>query len=85
MNARLPLPRSERGRLHGSQAGLPAGTAQCPRCGGEFVCGASDPVPCACTTVTLTAATLAQLRQRYDGCLCMACLRELAREHAHGD
>jgi len=49
-----------------------AGT--CPRCGGAFHCGASDPAPCACTGLQLSAETLAGLRQRYKGCLCLACL-----------
>jgi hypothetical protein len=53
---------------------------RCPRCGGTFHCGANDPVPCACTTIALDAATLAALRQRFAGCLCLACLRELQRE-----
>jgi hypothetical protein len=54
------------------------GNDRCPRCGGPFHCGAADPEPCACTTVTLDAATLAELRARFRGCLCLACLRELA-------
>jgi len=60
--------------------------ARCPRCGGAFHCGAklaqaSDAPPCACTSVTLDAQTLAELRARYAACLCLACLRELARAH----
>lgn len=50
----------------------------CPRCGSAFHCGVNDARPCACTTLQLDAATLAGLRQRYTGCLCLACLRELA-------
>ena len=52
--------------------------ARCPRCGGGFHCGASDREPCACATVTLDATTLAALRRRYDGCLCLACLAQIA-------
>ena len=55
-----------------------AGGDRCPRCGAAFHCGANDAAPCACTMVTLDAATLAALRERYTGCLCLACLRELA-------
>jgi hypothetical protein len=51
---------------------------QCPRCGGGFHCGVNDSVPCACSTVTLSAALLADLRQRYSSCLCQRCLLELA-------
>jgi hypothetical protein len=53
--------------------------SRCPRCGGAFHCGAHDAAPCACTTVKLDAATLAALRQHYQGCLCLDCLRMLAR------
>lgn len=51
---------------------------RCPRCGGGFHCGISDTAPCACSTLNLDAATLAELRSRYAGCLCMNCLREVA-------
>jgi hypothetical protein len=54
--------------------------AACPRCGGDFRCGAADAAPCACTTVSLDAAMLAQLRAQYTGCLCLACLRKLAAQ-----
>ena len=54
----------------------PADT-RCPRCGGAFHCGANDPGPCACTTLHLDAATLAQLNREYHGCLCLRCLGEL--------
>jgi Cysteine-rich CWC len=53
--------------------------ARCPRCGGAFHCGAADPAPCACSTLALTPALQAALRQRYEGCLCLACLQALAR------
>ena len=53
---------------------------RCARCGGNFHCGMNDTGPCACTGVTLAAATLADLRQRYSGCLCLRCLQALAVE-----
>jgi dihydroorotase len=56
--------------------------ARCPRCGGAFHCGVNDAQPCACTTLALTAAKLAALRKRFDGCLCMACLAALANDNA---
>jgi hypothetical protein len=55
---------------------------RCPRCGSAFRCGAAGPDPCACTTVTLGATLQAQLRERYRGCLCLDCLRALARAAA---
>ena len=56
--------------------------ARCPRCGRTFHCGLHDARPCACTTLRLSAATLAELRTRYNGCLCLDCLGELARGDA---
>ena len=59
----------------------PAADTRCPRCGGAFHCGAQDATPC-------TSVLQADLRQRYSGCLCLACLRALAsgseRERAEG-
>lgn len=49
----------------------------CPRCGRGFHCGAAEPAPCPCGTLRLDPAVLAELRQRYEGCLCLACLVEL--------
>jgi Cysteine-rich CWC len=54
--------------------------ARCPRCGGGFHCGINDAQPCACTTLALAPATLAALRERFKGCLCLRCLSELQRE-----
>ena len=55
---------------------------RCPRCGGGFLCGMGGTAPCPCTTVHLSEARLAELRQRYTGCLCLGCLAELARDPA---
>jgi len=54
--------------------------ATCPRCGAAFACGAAADrtTPCPCTTIALDDTRLAELRSRYDGCLCMDCLRLLA-------
>jgi hypothetical protein len=56
----------------------PADNARCPRCGASFHCGANDTVPCVCNTLRLDAVALVDLRARYTGCLCLACLREIA-------
>ena len=56
----------------------PAAEDRCPRCGGAFHCGASDPGPCACTGLVLSASLLEQLRRQYAGCLCLSCLHELS-------
>mgnify|MGYP003433725510 FL=1 len=58
----------------------------CPRCGGDFHCGAANPgAPCTCKAVALDAPTLAALRERYTGCLCVACLREIQRGASRAD
>jgi hypothetical protein len=62
----------------GAAPGDAGAVARCPRCGGGFHCGARDPRPCACTAVDLPAATLQALRTRWEGCLCVACLRAVA-------
>ena len=55
-----------------------ADSGRCPRCGGGFQCGVQDATPCPCTSVTLPPALQARLRQRFTGCLCLACLQALA-------
>ncbi|OYW28690.1 MAG: hypothetical protein B7Z51_07905 [Methyloversatilis sp. 12-65-5] len=52
---------------------------RCPRCAGRFTCGAAGPAPCGCFTLKIDAEVLAGLRERYVGCLCPACLRELTK------
>lgn len=52
--------------------------SRCPRCGSNFHCGMQDAAPCACTSVRLQPDTLAVLRERYTGCLCLACLHQVA-------
>ena len=57
-------------------------TARCPRCGGDFACGAKDcERPCVCASVALDDATLAALRKRFTGCLCLRCLEQLAGDN----
>ena len=60
-------------------------TDACPRCGAGFHCGAVDAPPCACTTIKLDAATLAELRTHYATCLCLKCLNEIAHEKGRPD
>lgn len=56
----------------------PIAVTTCPRCGEGFHCGAHDAAPCACSGLTLPVALQKSLRNRYAGCLCLACLRSLA-------
>jgi hypothetical protein len=56
----------------------------CPRCGGGFHCGMNDATSCACMAIALNPETLTSLRQQFAGCLCLACLRELASRASEG-
>ena len=58
--------------------------ATCPRCGMAFACGAGLPqgTPCGCAGVGLTPTQRAALNGAFEGCLCTACLRDVARGHA---
>jgi hypothetical protein len=49
----------------------------CEACGGEFTCGASLGA-CWCGEIKLSDAARAELRARYERCLCRACLETYA-------
>jgi hypothetical protein len=51
---------------------------RCPRCGGGFHCGVNDAGPCPCSTLQLSVELQGRLRERFKGCLCVACLAALA-------
>ena len=60
------------------RAAQPA-TDRCPRCGAAFGCGVATG-GCGCAEVTLTPECQAELAAAgFEGCLCPACLRELAQ------
>lgn len=48
----------------------------CPACGESFACELSLAKGCWCTEVKLNDETRQQLRERYSGCLCRACLEQ---------
>jgi hypothetical protein len=50
----------------------------CPACGAPFVCGGLG--GCWCREVTLDPSALAELRNRYSGCLCRSCLEKWQRD-----
>lgn len=52
-------------------------TDRCPRCGAEFRCGIGTG-SCWCREVRLTVELRDRLAEQYEGCLCPACLLELA-------
>jgi hypothetical protein len=59
------------------------GPSACASCGGEFACGAGV-AGCWCSEIKLSEATRAELRARYQGCLCRACLERFAEVGING-
>lgn len=51
----------------------------CEACGASFGCGVNEG-SCWCSSVSLTPADLAALRERYSSCLCPACLERAASD-----
>lgn len=62
----------------------PALNETCQRCGGPFHCGVSDPQGCACFDLKLAPALMSQLRQNYQRCLCIACLKAMQQDKELG-
>lgn len=53
----------------------------CPRCGRTFLCrGDGDIEHCQCAAVELSSEDRAYIADRFEGCLCVDCLRVLAAE-----
>ena len=52
----------------------------CPRCKAAFECKPGNITQCQCTTIRLTAEQRAYIAQRYNDCLCNACLEYLSDE-----
>ena len=53
---------------------------KCVRCHGTFECSADQKSPCWCSEVKLTEALLAELRNKYENCLCPTCLIQLSSQ-----
>jgi hypothetical protein len=57
----------------------------CEACGASFTCGATL-AGCWCTEIKLSEAVRADLRSRYERCLCRACLETFAEgENNNGE
>ena len=53
----------------------------CPRCGRTFLCrGDGDIEHCQCAAVELSSEDRAYIVSRFEECLCVDCLRNLAAE-----
>ncbi len=57
--------------------------AHCPRCSAAFTCNVGEQ-HCWCGQLSLTNEARTNIAKTYDGCLCSACLGELAIENADG-
>ena len=53
--------------------------SSCEACGQAFACGATLE-GCWCAEVEVSEAVRAELRRRFQSCLCRACLERFARE-----
>jgi hypothetical protein len=51
-------------------------TQACPACGESFACELSIGKGCWCAEVELSEQTRQELRAKYNGCLCRACLEK---------
>jgi len=54
---------------------------QCPRCSVDFECKTGSIELCQCQSVSLDEFQSAHISERYDDCLCAACLKELRSEY----
>jgi hypothetical protein len=54
----------------------------CPKCGQSFTCKSTDIQNCACTAIYLDAALQTVIKNKYKGCLCIACLQALQQDAA---
>lgn len=54
---------------------------RCPRCFTDFECKSGAVWQCQCSQVTLSAAQLDYIHNRYDDCLCYKCLADLRAEY----
>ena len=54
----------------------------CESCGAAFTCGPMVKGGCWCMQEQVPAEKLEELKGKYDTCLCPACLRKAAAEHA---
>ncbi|MBC7910945.1 MAG: cysteine-rich CWC family protein [Pyrinomonadaceae bacterium] len=62
-------------------APIACGVERCEACGSEFTCGARLK-GCWCSEIKLNDAVRAGLRERYEHCLCRACLEQFAEKES---
>lgn len=50
----------------------------CPRCGGLFECKSGSIGQCDCASIQLSVEITERIRQEFNECLCLTCLKELS-------
>ncbi|MCL4641782.1 MAG: cysteine-rich CWC family protein [Pseudosphingobacterium sp.] len=53
----------------------------CERCGTSIECRANSYSKCQCSAVELSVNEVQYISERYDNCLCAACLQALKQEY----
>ena len=53
----------------------------CPRCHTAFTCRADEIHLCQCSVVTLNDDERKYISERFDGCLCANCMKEMQQEY----
>lgn len=53
----------------------------CPRCKGSFECKVGSILDCQCTKVKLVDEERDWLKEKFDDCLCLACMREMKSDY----
>ncbi|PWU04442.1 MAG: hypothetical protein C5B52_01525 [Bacteroidetes bacterium] len=56
-------------------------TKVCPRCGKYFECKMGDIQNCQCFTVQLSPPARDMVSEKFDDCLCNACLKAIQAEY----
>ena len=54
---------------------------KCSRCGSSFECKVGDIANCQCVGIQLTLEERAFIEERYDECLCIACLLQIKQRY----
>lgn len=55
-------------------------TKKCPKCGERFQCNNANILNCACMEVPLDPITRNKIAEKYDDCICVACMKAFVEE-----
>ncbi len=57
----------------------------CPRCNTPFECKVGSILLCQCSTISLNDDERDYIKQKFDDCLCVNCLKELKIEYHNNE